>query len=794
MAIYCSKCGTELPDGAAFCDNCGQSMQIAGRVNIPEIKNPFKNPFGKKDIKVDAAPASDNQASKSPAPEVPDSQASKSPAPEVPDSQASRSPAPEVPDSQGSKSPAPEVTYSASNNTPSPEGVKEEAPQNTAPTPQTTYTYASNQPPEENPYLSQKPKKKVPVLPIVIAAAAVAVIGIGVAAFFVIKNKPGDVKVDNKTDDNAVTETTEKKKSGLGLFSSGVDVTETDGSKVKWENRDEATMETVNPATEDDPLPEDYMVGTWLKCYENVADDPNMNRELSDNPSDWRTNMRQRITFSKDGTYIGELWYIDKPDAKATYSGKYYYVDDNNYEDNKLTTYTIMLWTEIDEYHCNPGAPEINEERLKSAFYQTGLAKDSHLENELLLDSGGEWIADGDPGQYLRKITNEYHPELFNTTDLEANALSEIEKYKHGSDDELTLVKNEESEEAEKAQSDSTAAITFGTTDEGTADNGNTDNENTENENTSGGITFGEPEEEKSQTDAGNTPGSTDSATDASSIETKEDTLQSAISFGDSTNNTNDNSVAVGSETADTTTSGSTSSDATLSGSASSEITSSGPVSSDVTPSGPAGSDSTIAGSASGPGADKKAAPSDDGSSANSPAGDDTPVNKAVTGGKFDVLQSGETVYYLMNGQEAQNVWVREADKYYYIGFDKCLMYNNYASDGYYVGADGSWDKYIPRLTTTDSLLTGTYVYENGNDNVTWTFTMTTSGTYDGTAVRTYSFGYSENYGVSYKGGSCYMLEGNGIYGSGPQITVLDQGERFIITDYGYSERFTFKR
>ncbi len=688
MAIKCSKCGTELPDGAVFCYNCGQSVQMTPKSNTPKTETSIPVP----------AP---------------------------------------IP---------PKATADTSNSS-----EKKEA--------------EATQVSSENPYYS-KEKKKIPIIPIAIAAAAVLVIGIGVGAFFLIKGKGGD----NKPGDKVAEETTTKKKGGLNLFSSGVDVTQIDGGKVKWKDRDEATMDTLNYSTEEDPLPEDYMVGTWLKCYENMAKDPNMNREMSDNQDEWRTKMGGRITFADDGTYIAQRWYLDNPDAVTTYSGKYFYNDTNNYEECKIDTYILILETSIDEYHSDPGAPELSEERLKIGFYATGLAKNKDLDDELLLSSSGSWADEGEPGQYYRKLTNDYHPELFDTSNLQVNALSEIEKNLNlNNKNEIDLLaKNDGTEGNEKGELDivdntsTNSGITFGDPSEDEKP------EKKEEGSTNGGITLGDPgeEEKPEKKEEANTNGGItfgDSSEDEKSEKKEEANTNSGITFGD---DNPDQSISESSTDSNSSTISSTEQPST-------------------SPSAPP----------SGPGATSGLGGPGNNDSIASPAGADaSPASKAVTGGKFDVLQSGETIYYLMNGQEAQDVWIREADKYYYIGFDKCLMYNNYASDGYYVGADGAWDKYIPRLTTTDKLMSGTYVYENGYDSVTWTFNMTPSGTYDGTAVRTYSFGYSENYGVSYKGGSCYFLEGNGIYGAGPQITVLDGGERFIITDYGYSDRFVIKR
>ena len=72
------------------------------------------------------------------------------------------------------------------------------------------------------------------------------------------------------------------------------------------------------------------------------------------------------------------------------------------------------------------------------------------------------------------------------------------------------------------------------------------------------------------------------------------------------------------------------------------------------------------------------------------------PSKTALTGGKWDVLQSGE-FQYIKDGKAVENTWAEDEGGYYYIGPDGCLVRNNYAPDGYWADDNGCWDKSVPR-------------------------------------------------------------------------------------------------
>ena len=86
-----------------------------------------------------------------------------------------------------------------------------------------------------------------------------------------------------------------------------------------------------------------------------------------------------------------------------------------------------------------------------------------------------------------------------------------------------------------------------------------------------------------------------------------------------------------------------------------------------------------------------------------SSADGDTPEQTALVagsdGGQWQTMESGEIVYAYDGDKYASNVWIKDDGKVYYVDPLGCRMLNNYAHDGYYAGADGSWVKSKERLT-----------------------------------------------------------------------------------------------
>ena len=165
-----------------------------------------------------------------------------------------------------------------------------------------------------------------------------------------------------------------------------------------------------------------------------------------------------------------------------------------------------------------------------------------------------------------------------------------------------------------------------------------------------------------------------------------------------------------------------------------------------------------------------------------------SPASYAVSGGSWDILESGEKVYYKKDGSEARNEWVEDGGKYYFIDHSGCLMRDSWSSDGFRVDKDGAWIESIPMRTDDPEPMTGV---RYGEDPY-WTFEIpgrSGSGQY-GTAVKTYSFGSSETYTMTPIGHGGYLLE----YEKSPdirlQLSVSEDRESIIVCGSGLTDEY----
>ena len=72
---------------------------------------------------------------------------------------------------------------------------------------------------------------------------------------------------------------------------------------------------------------------------------------------------------------------------------------------------------------------------------------------------------------------------------------------------------------------------------------------------------------------------------------------------------------------------------------------------------------------------------------------DYTPETYAMSGGTWKKNSDGNWTYLGADGQSVRNSWVKDGTTVFFVGFDGVLVKDNYATDGYYVNTDGSWDQ-----------------------------------------------------------------------------------------------------
>lgn len=178
---------------------------------------------------------------------------------------------------------------------------------------------------------------------------------------------------------------------------------------------------------------------------------------------------------------------------------------------------------------------------------------------------------------------------------------------------------------------------------------------------------------------------------------------------------------------------------------------------------------------------------------------DYTPERYAIKagdhGGKWEVLQSGETAYVFPSGEYARSQWVKDGGKLYYVDVSGCRMINNWAHDGFYAGSDGSWDPTVKCPNVNLLPQNGRrYVDES---NKSWTFNMRTesNGTIEGTAHMAYpkDIGYEADYSVKSFGQSAYSLYNVKDEFDCWHVVVLDGGQTLRVSGAGVTEVYQAK-
>ncbi|MCR5023626.1 MAG: zinc-ribbon domain-containing protein [Lachnospiraceae bacterium] len=164
------------------------------------------------------------------------------------------------------------------------------------------------------------------------------------------------------------------------------------------------------------------------------------------------------------------------------------------------------------------------------------------------------------------------------------------------------------------------------------------------------------------------------------------------------------------------------------------------------------------------------------------------PSKTAVTGGKWEQLQSGEFLY-TKNGTTVANTWAEDEGQYFYVGPDECLVYNNYAPDGYWVDENGAWDKSVERNELQFEPFNNDYV----GQIQTFEITMNDAYTGSGKVYYTGMGGNKTDLSIERLGISSYAaysaVNENEIY----LITVVDDGQSIIVSCDGQTEKCTIQ-
>ena len=171
-----------------------------------------------------------------------------------------------------------------------------------------------------------------------------------------------------------------------------------------------------------------------------------------------------------------------------------------------------------------------------------------------------------------------------------------------------------------------------------------------------------------------------------------------------------------------------------------------------------------------------------------------TPARYAITAGsdkgKWETLQSGETVYIYPSGTYAHSIWIKDGGKFYYVDASGCLMKDNYAHDGFYAGADGAWNKDV-KCIDVNKLPGKSYTDRNTQK---WNFDVKehSDGTITGTAQHIYrgTINLTENYVVKAFGHSAYSLTKKDDEFVRCHVVVLDNGHTILVSSVGATNKF----
>ena len=170
--------------------------------------------------------------------------------------------------------------------------------------------------------------------------------------------------------------------------------------------------------------------------------------------------------------------------------------------------------------------------------------------------------------------------------------------------------------------------------------------------------------------------------------------------------------------------------------------------------------------------------------------GDYIPATHAINNGRLQTLPSG-AVIYVRNEDNLQrrSVWVA-ADKLYFIDESGCKAHDIYAFDGYYAGADGSWDQQVARLTTDTRAVNGSKYREEGKPGGSYLqFNMAADGS--GSVQRANPASkVKEEYKTDPFGRGAYALEKTGDPQVRAHLVLLPDGRTALLSQAGQTQKF----
>ncbi len=169
------------------------------------------------------------------------------------------------------------------------------------------------------------------------------------------------------------------------------------------------------------------------------------------------------------------------------------------------------------------------------------------------------------------------------------------------------------------------------------------------------------------------------------------------------------------------------------------------------------------------------------------------PSQTAVTGGRWEQLESGEFTY-IKDGRGVNDCWAEDEGGYYYVGLDGCLVYNNYSPDGYWADKNGEWDRSVPKVELQFEPMNNTYTGD------LWTFDVYMDSDTSGKGYWWYtnSFGSDsepkkQEYIIEWIGPSSYKAYKPDEPEFPYLISVVDDGNSIIMSSDGITDKLTIR-